>query len=159
MANMPPPGAGTRLINALHRGRVAGRQKLYDAINFYGGAGQHKATQEGLHRNASKNLTQLFGQAMSPEAAATMSDLAGLGNEAVSGGLQALAGEPFFSSKGFDWQDIAQNRSAQDEEVARLRASPPASPLPSVVGNLSLLNPIVGGLGMGRRLLERLAGD
>ena len=159
MANMPLPGTGARLINAIHRGRVAGRQKLADAINFYGGAGQDKSTQEGLHRGASRNLVRLFGQAMNPEAAATMADLSGLGNEALSGSLQALIGEPFFSPKGFDWQDVAQNRSAQDEEVARLRAAPPTSPLPEVVGNLSLLNPIVGGLGMGRRFLGKLSGD
>lgn len=124
-ATQPQPSVWQRALAAVNRGRVAGRQRLYDLIELHNGTNQPLATQQGLHQEASRALTHHLGQVFPPQVSANLADLAGIGNEAISGGIQVAGGHPWESETGFDPADIAENRVGQDKGMKELQANPP----------------------------------
>lgn len=78
-----------------------------------------------LHSSYSQGLTnRLMGAGLPPTAAAIGVDTLGIGNEALSGGVEKLLGGDFASSRGYDSQDIAANRTG----IARALAGQGADP-------------------------------
>lgn len=125
MADPRDPGLAAKLLGKANDMRVRGRGALAEIAGLFGGEGQDLSSQAGMHRVVSRNLTQDLGQVLPPQMSANLADTAGLGNETLSGGLQALLGNPVMSETGFDWGDVASNRGGQDAAMKELRTHPP----------------------------------
>lgn len=103
------------------------RNAVAEALLQPGGKGTHQTAKDYFHRKGSYALTKRLGSVLPPQVAANLADSAYLGNEAVTGVLAKLAGQPYFSDYGFRWGDVALNRQGQDEAVKELETEKAAS--------------------------------
>lgn len=106
------------------------RQETYPKVRNYlattalnlGGKGADKDSKKILHEEGNYEATKRLGALLPPETAAGVTDLAYLGNEALTGTLAKLTGRPFFSDYGFRWKDVGINRRGQDRAIHELSA-------------------------------------
>ena len=106
------------------------REKTYPKVrnwaarqaDLVGGAASDADAKSVLHGQGNYNLTKKLAEVLRPEMAANATDLAYLGNEALTGLMAKATGRPFFSDYGFRWKDVAINRGGQDRALKELKA-------------------------------------
>ncbi len=110
--------------DALRSLYTRGRGALAGLANKLGGdpAGFDHDPGPEMHRVTSRDLTNLFGKVLPSQDAALLADLMGRGNEALTGGLQAITGGEFYGPAGYDETDIQQNLVGIEEARRGLEA-------------------------------------
>jgi hypothetical protein len=113
----------------LNNARVKAKDTIGEAIVDFAGPDHDPGNDSAssLHTAVSRDLTSGLGRILPPTIASNVSDLAGLGNETLSGVLQKLISRPFQSAQGFDWGDVQSNRTGQDQGIRELENNPPGT--------------------------------